>query len=41
MLNNINMNGQLICFFILGVGPVLSLVIALIVEIIMKNREGK
>ena len=38
---NINMNEQLICFFILGVGPVMSLAISLIVEIIMKNRKGK
>ena len=35
------MNGQLICFFILGVLPVVSLVISLIVEIIMKNKKGK
>lgn len=35
------MNGQMLCFFILGVGPVASLVIALIVEIIMKNKKDK
>ena len=35
------MNAQIICFFVLGVCPVLSLVIALIVDIIMKNRKDK
>ena len=33
------MNEQMLCFFILGVGPVVSLVIGLIVEIIMKNKK--
>ena len=35
------MNVQLICFFILGVGPVASLVIGLAIELAMKNRKDK
>lgn len=35
------MNKQLICFFILGVGPVLSLVVGLAIELAMKNRKDK
>ena len=35
------MNEQIICFFVLGVLPVVSLVIGLFLEIIMKNREDK
>ena len=41
MLNNIDMNAQMLCFFILGVGPVVSLAIALVLELAMKNRGGK
>lgn len=35
------MNTQMLCFFILGLGPVVSLVIALIVEIAIKNKNSK
>lgn len=35
------MNTQMICFFILGVGPLLSLVTALIVDIVIKNKKRK
>lgn len=35
------MNAQLICFLILGLGPVVSLVIGLAVDIAMKNKKGK
>lgn len=35
------MNGQIICFFILGVLPVVSLVIGLVLEIVNTNKKGK
>ena len=33
------MNEQMLCFFILGVAPLVSLVIGLIVDIVMKNKK--
>lgn len=33
------MNTQMICFFILGLAPVVSLVIALFVDIVNKKRK--
>lgn len=35
------MNIQMLCFFILGVTPVVSLVIALIVDIAMAHKKRK
>lgn len=35
------MNTQMLCFFVLGLGPIVSLVIALIFEIAMKNKNSK
>lgn len=33
------MNVQMICFFILGLAPVVSLVISLLVDIVNKERK--
>lgn len=35
------MNTQMICFFILGVTPLLSLVAALFLDILRKNKKQK
>lgn len=35
------MSEQMICFFILGLAPLVSLVIALIAEIATKNKRHK
>lgn len=35
------MNTQMLCFFILGLGPVMSLVIALFVDIVNRNKNSK
>lgn len=34
------MNAQILCFFILGVLPVVSLVIGLAIELAMKNKKS-
>lgn len=35
------MNAQMICFLILGLGPVVSLVVGLVLEILTENEKRK